>query len=227
MAADLPSRSPPPAFVPPPPFTWTGVYIGGEVGYQFGTTTLSATTNPGEAFIANLPGYNTNGIVGGAHLGVNVQFSQFVAGVEADIEGAGVQGSNSALGLTYSSRVDVESTYRARLGYAWDRVLLYGTGGLAIADFTNHYTSALGFDSDPHARFGWTIGGGVEYAITNNWSVRAEYRFTSFGGTNDILANSAAGLINAHLQENDNSVRAGFSYKFGEPPPPPPVVAKY
>jgi outer membrane immunogenic protein len=231
MAADLPSRAPAPVFVPPPAFTWTGVYMGGEVGYQFGTLNSSLLTNPGRAFLAGIPAFNTNGVVGGAHLGINAQMSQFVIGFEGDIEGASVKGSTSAATpfgtAAFSAREDVESTLRARAGYAWDRVLIYGTGGLAIADFINHYSTVLGLDSDPHTRFGWTGGGGVEFAVDNNWSVRGEYRFTTFGSTNDVLAVSSAGVAQVRWHETDNSVRIGFSYKFGAPPPPPPVVAKY
>jgi len=227
LAADLPS--PPPVYVPPPAFTWAGVYAGGEVGYQFGTLNTNLLTNPGGAFVAGISGFSTNGVVGGVHLGVNAQLSQFVIGFEGDIEGAGVTGSTTFGPLSVSVREDVESTLRARAGYAWDRVLIYATGGLAIADFISHYsTVAGGLDSDPHTRFGWVGGGGVEYAIDNNWSVRAEYRFTTFGATNDILTNSSGGALQARWRENDNSVRAGFSYKFGAPPPPPsPAVAKY
>jgi outer membrane immunogenic protein len=231
MAADLPSRAPPPVYVPPPAFAWTGVYAGGEVGYQFGTLNSSFLTNPGGAFLAGIPAFNSNGVVGGAHLGINAQMSQFVVGVEADIEGAGVKGSSTAAtpfgAASFSVREDVESTLRARAGYAWDRVLVYGTGGLAIADFINHYQSPLGLDSDPHTRFGWTAGGGVEFAVDNNWSVRGEYRYTTFGSTNDVLAVSSAGAAQVKWRESDNSVRVGFSYKFGAAAPPPPVVAKY
>jgi outer membrane immunogenic protein len=231
VAADLPSRSPPPVYVPPPAFTWTGFYIGGQVGYQFGTEHTSLFANvPGLPFAAGVPGYNMNGVVGGAHMGLQAQFSQFVLGVEGDIEGASVRGSTVFAGVTGSSREDVESTYRLRAGYAFDRVLLYATGGLAIADFNNSYNNGLpgGLDSFNHTRFGWTGGGGIEYAITNNWSIRAEYRYTEFGATNDTLLNSTGGAVQARVRETDNSVRGGFSYKFGAPPPPPPpLVAKY
>jgi outer membrane immunogenic protein len=237
LAADLPSRAPPPVYVPPPAFTWTGFYVGGEVGYQFGHVSTSLFTNPGLAPLGGLPGYNTNGVVGGAHAGLRAQMGQFVVGVEADIEGAGVRGSNT-LGatpggggpLTYSTREDVESTYRLTAGYAIDRVLIYGTGGLAIADFNNSYSVpgvAGTTDSFFHTRFGWTGGAGVEYAFDNHWSARVEYRFTDFGSTNDFLVNSIPADA-AHIRETDNSVRVGFSYKiYDDAKPAPPVIAKY
>ncbi len=233
FAADLPSRSPPPVYLPPPPvFTWTGFYLGGEVGYQFGRESTTIVTSPGLASLGALPSYNNSGVVGGAHIGINVQASQFVYGFEADIEGGGIKGSApvtaafAAPVTGVSMREDIESTYRARAGIAFDRALFYGTGGLAIVDFNNTFTSALGTDSDNHYRIGWTFGGGLEYAVTNNWSLRGEYRYTFFRSSADYLANSSPGTLAANSKETDNSVRIGFSYKFG-PPEPAPVVAKY
>lgn len=236
LAADLPSRAPPPVYIPPPAFSWSGFYVGGQVGYQFGQVSESLFTNPGLAPLGGLPSINPNGVVGGAHAGLRAQISQFVVGVEADIEGAGVKSSNT-LGatpgggpLTYSTREDVESTYRLTAGYAFDRVLFYGTGGLAIANFNNSYSvpGVVGaIDSFNHTRFGWTGGGGVEYAFDNHWSARVEYRFTSFGSTNDFLVNSIPADA-VHVRETDSSVRVGFSYKiYDDPRPAPPVIAKY
>ncbi len=168
LAADLPTTKGPPVYAPPPPiFTWTGIYIGGQVGYEFGRA-YPATTG------FNFPAYSPDGVVGGGHVGYNYQFGQFVAGVEGDVNGSSYRGNNG-IG---ASKDPIDGSVRGRLGYAWDRALIYATGGVAFGDF-NH-SNVFG-DSNWAGQVGWTAGGGVEYAIDNNWSVRAEYRYTDFG----------------------------------------------
>ncbi len=252
LAADLPSRKAPPVFVPPPIFTWTGVYIGGQIGYQWGTTT-PAEFGPGGIFASGLSSYDPSGVVGGAHVGFNYQVSQFVFGLEGDVDGTSYSASSSFLGAApaaftnYNSRINAEGSIRGRVGIAWDRALFYATGGVAFADIRTSYASpgtpgvpapvgavALpaipatppGVDSFSNSRIGWTVGGGIEYAITNNWSVRAEYRYTDFGHLTDSLVATYPGfVVRTHI--TDNAVRAGFSYKFDWYTPPAPVVAKY
>ncbi|MGC1557609.1 MAG: outer membrane beta-barrel protein, partial [Methylovirgula sp.] len=88
------------------------------------------------------------------------------------------------------------------------------------------FTGPGGFDSIWRERTGWTAGAGVEYAIDNNWSIRAEYRYTDFGRVNDFLLASAAGDT-ASRRETDNRVQVGFSYKFDMFAPPAPMISKY
>jgi outer membrane immunogenic protein len=236
LAADLPNEKGPPAFAPPPPpaFSWTGVYIGGQVGYQWGTSSPFGVTVPGDVFAATEPGYNDQGIVGGAHIGYNWQVTQFVFGLEGDVEGTSYRGSGVGTipaGTGYdTSRANIEASIRARVGWAWDRVLIYATGGGAYASI-NNTVGAFGAPptfSSTADRFGWTAGGGIEYAITNNWSARVEYRYTDYGSYDFDVA-FAGGVPTAALREHerDNRVEAGFSYKFDLFEPPAPVVAKY
>ncbi len=233
-AADLPNYKGPPVYAPPPPpaFSWTGFYIGGQVGYQWGNSNPYLVTEPGDVFALGEPGYTDSGVVGGGHAGYNLQlgqfgFSQFVVGVEGDVEGTSYSGRGvDTTGLfSTTTRNDIEASIRGRVGWAWDRVLFYGTGGGAWASINN----TLGFVGLPATfsqttgRFGWTAGGGVEYAITNNWSVRVEYRYTDYGRYDFGVGFPVA------LRENetDNRVEAGFSYKFDWWAPPTPVIAKY
>ena len=200
-AADLPSTKSPPAYMPPPPmFTWTGLYIGGQVGYMWANSSTL--------------GYSASGVVGGAHLGYNYQMGQFVAGLEGDVNGTSYSGSFGPFGLNES----IDGSIRGRLGLAWDRTLLYATGGAAFAGLNNTYPAG----TISHTRVGWTIGGGVEYAIDNNWSVRAEYRYTDYGTYVDVLPKA---IVATH--DTDNRVQVGFSYKFDMFAPPGPVVARY
>ena len=128
LAADL-SVPPPPrapvAFVPPPPvFTWSGIYIGGNGGYSFGTTTPSIGELSG-------PGFSTNGTVAGGTIGGNYQAGVFVFGVEGDFDWDNIKGNPSAcVGCQVSSTW--LATARGRVGVAWDRLLFYGTVGAAF-----------------------------------------------------------------------------------------------
>jgi outer membrane immunogenic protein len=207
LAADLPYRQGPPPVEAPivPLFTWTGIYLGGQIGYGWGTDTL--TVFPA-GFGTN---FTPNGIVGGAHAGYNYQINQFVAGIEGDIEGTGISRTFSPGGVVYNTKIPVQGSIRGRLGVAFDRVLLYATGGAEFAGFDTSYS---GIATASHSRVGWTIGGGIEYAVTSNWSVRAEYRYTDFGHFTDItpIVFGIGSSVTHH--ETENAVRAGFSYKF-------------
>lgn len=223
FAADLPYRAPPPVYAPVAPiFTWTGFYLGGQIGYAWGTDSFTVY-GPASAFYGQR--YTPNGVVGGAHVGFDQQFNQFVLGLEGDVEGSGFNKNYGSGFLTLGTHVPVQGSIRARLGFALDRVLLYATGGAAFAGFTNTYSSFLGYDSVSNPRAGWTVGGGIELAVTDNWSVRAEYRYSDFGTFNNNTFSSAPTSFVQH-HETENAVEAGFSYKF-DAFGPAPVAAKY
>jgi outer membrane immunogenic protein len=230
-AADLPSRYPPPV-APAPIFTWTGFYAGGQVGYQWttsssGRTYFTATGAPTPGY-AN---YNSAGVIGGGHVGYNYQINQFVLGIEGDVEGSTFYGSGPYASAAYRflTTIDVQGSVRGRLGYAWDRLLIYGTGGVAFASVKDSYTnyaSTGGTDIITSGRTGWTVGGGFEYFFRPNWSIRGEYRYTDLGHANDILANSSGGTIGDRRHETYNTARFGVTYHFSMFAPAP-VVAKY
>jgi outer membrane immunogenic protein len=227
LAADLPNTKGPPMFAPPPPpvFSWTGLYVGGQVGYQWGRSDPNLVLVPGNIPVGVSTAYNDQGIVGGGHIGYNYQISQFVIGIEGDGEGSSYRGSISGLGLYTNTNNEIEGSVRGRAGIAWDRVLFYGTGGVAFASIRNQ-AGVVGFPplvSATTGRVGWTAGAGVEYAVDPNWSVRVEYRYTDYGYYDFGTAPGVA--LREH--ETDNRVEAGFSYKFDMMAPPAPVVAKY
>jgi outer membrane immunogenic protein len=251
IAADLPSEKGPPVYAPPPPpvFSWTGVYIGAQVGYGWGQFSSSSFL-PDGTFIETNPNANAQGVIGGGHVGYNYELGSLggflpglggtgggiVVGIEGDVNGADVTGSGFDTSGFYfgRERTQIDGSIRGRLGLAFDRVLVYGTGGVAFASVQHNITDFTGFEeSHTTGRTGWTAGGGIEYAIDNNWSVRVEYRYTDYGSYGvfyDSLAFPGAGIVpfNFHVRDTDNRVQAGFSYKFDEAPPPaPPVVAKY
>jgi outer membrane immunogenic protein len=214
FAADLPYRAPPPVYLPPPPiFTWTGIYIGGQIGYAWGNGSnnfngFDPFFNGGQGvFLNSSAGGTPNGVIGGGHVGYNYQINQWVLGLEGTVDGTSL--SNTAIAvfpdgatLRANSNADIQGSIRGRVGIAWDRALIYATGGVAF--------------------------GGIDYAVTNNWSIFAEYRFTNFGSiTENNFGQLPVGFtFNGSRQLNQNQVQVGFSYKF-DLYTPPPIVAKY
>jgi outer membrane immunogenic protein len=210
VAADLPYAQGPSAYTPVPIFTWTGLYLGGHIGYAWDNNNL---TGWGPYYAFSGVNYAPSGVIGGAHVGYNFQFNQIVFGLEGDVDGTGVNKSYGWGAVTYASQTPVEGSIRGRLGFALDRALFYVTGGAAFAGVTNTYQSWFGYNSIGRSLAGWTIGGGLEYALFNNWSVRAEYRYADFGSMTDYpFAAVPGGAVTHHVTEN--VVRAGFSYKF-------------
>ncbi len=222
---------------PAPIFTWTGIYVGGQIGYAWGTSNTHLGDNFGDYVSFST---NNSGVIGGAHVGYNLQLSQFVVGLEGDVDGSSLSKSISNTALidgvlvptTISGNTQCQGSIRGRVGYALDRVLLYATGGVAFAGINGSISTPFGYDSASTTRVGWTVGGGLEYAITNNWSVRAEYRYAQFGHSTVYANNSfvlpgltAVGAF-GNRTINENRVQVGFSYKF-DTAVPAPVVAKY
>jgi outer membrane immunogenic protein len=153
--------------------TWSGVYVGANAGYAWGKT-------KGE-FNSTAPGnFNMDGGLAGAQIGVNYQINSLVLGVEADYQWSDIQGSNTAVPfgilLTNTARIQHFGTVRGRVGWAWDRVLIYGTGGWAFGARTEVTTAALGISlAGQETLSGWTAGGGLEYALSPSWSAKVEY----------------------------------------------------
>lgn len=227
LAADLPSEKGAPVYAPAPPIlSWTGVYVGGQVGIQWGQTNWDRFDPTNTVSIASELPYANKGVVGGGHIGYNYQVSQFVFGLEGDIEGTNFNGNGTSNGNTWANttRADLEASIRARAGIAWNQILFFLTGGGTYANFHNTVQNPPGtfFAGDSFGRIGWTGGGGVEYAIDPNWSVLIQDRFSEYGH-HDL--DTGAEFIHEALY--DNRIEAGFSYRFGDVPPPAPVVAKY
>src|SRR5439155_19752311 len=182
-AADLPEA--------PAVYDWTGFYLGGNIGYGFGgDDKVGLDSNLGTAAdINDIDKLQLSGIFGGGQIGYDWQAGSFVIGSVADIEASGVKDSFSdnfsfkGADLTVDAKdnIDVWGTVRGKLGWAFDRILIYGTGGLAWADI-NYKTKGLNHDtgftfsgSDNGVRAGWTAGGGLAWAIDDQWSIGAEY----------------------------------------------------
>ena len=217
LAADLPSRKEAPVFTAPVSvYNWTGFYVGVDAGVNLSTasTTLGAT------------GYSLNaarGVVGG-FAGYNYQFAnKFVVGVEGEVNGtfSGAKAIKVATTDTWSDKQGLDSVVRARLGYAIDRALIYVAGGVAFEDLSSKFATS-GTTIKANA-VGWTIGAGVDYAFSNNWFGRVEYRYTDYGTKNYVGA-AIDTFTTVPVRSYESSILVGIAYKFGAPEA---VVAKY
>ncbi len=241
FAADLPTMKGPPPFVPPPAFSWTGFYIGGNIGYGWGDDRDSQFLEPSALAFGADPfrvSDQPSGVIGGGQVGYNWQTGSFVFGVEADIDAADINGRHTLNGLpditgtivpawfsTAREDVEVFGTARGRIGYAaFDRTLIYATGGLAYGEvkYSNYtqFSPASVFEYSGSAepwQVGWTVGGGIEYAITNNWTIKGEYLYYDLGSEKYLAQPLAANppfAIGQKFETTGDIVRAGFNYKF-------------
>jgi outer membrane immunogenic protein len=228
LAADLPPAAPPPppprapaAYIPvaSPVYNWGGVYIGINGGYGFGQSNWQPAggTATGNFDI-------DGGIVGGT-LGFNYQMGQFVFGVETDIDWADINGTTSnattcGTGVTcgFQTSDDYLGTIRGRVGYAFDRVLVYGTAGGAYGDIKATLTNAaIPFSgTTTSTEFGWTAGAGIEYAITDNITARVEYLFVDLanGSFSCAACGTGGGPASAPVSFDASLVRGGINFKF-------------
>ncbi|KAF0231443.1 MAG: outer membrane protein [Beijerinckiaceae bacterium] len=193
FAADLPRKSAPvaPAYARAPIFTWTGFYVGVNAGYGFG-----GMTGPGSGIFKD-----PSGFIGGGQVGYNYQINQVVVGLETDLQYSGISGKSAAVGSKGS--IPYFGTVRARAGVAMDRFLPYITAGYAYGGTDLTVPGA----STKTMHHGYVIGGGVEYAFTNNITAKVEGLYMDLGEKSVLGATRKIGF-------EGGVVRAGVNYKF-------------
>ncbi len=212
-------------------------------GYFCAPNTVSQINGPAVAGSSSGT-INSSGFTGGAQAGYNWQSGHMVIGGEVDFSALDLHGSRSAsadypfpsgvAGNTYTvgSSIDTDwlFTARGRLGWAWSTTLLYATGGLATTDLRVNSTfrdnvsivgpGASGDASASDVRVGWTVGGGAEWALDRNWSLKGEYLYVDFGSVSlaNVITNpDAPGRSDTLLLRSDLAVqiaRVGLNYRF-------------
>lgn len=192
LAADLPYKAPAPAYYAPQ-FSWTGFYAGINGGYGWS-----------DSFADKAKG----GIYGG-QLGYNWQIGSFVLGLEGDFQGTTIKASETVGAVTVEGKIPAFATVRGRLGYAFDRFMVYGTGGWAYTNTKLSLTSGGASISDSTWSSGYAVGGGLEWAVWDRWSVKGEYLYVDSGDTTLTLAG-----VTATGDYKFNVVRAGLNYRF-------------
>jgi outer membrane immunogenic protein len=227
-AADMPTKAPIQRAPLATFYNWSGCYIGVNAGGGWARTKFTNTANttafghldPGESFT-----YTYDGFVGGGHAGCNYQVNQWVFGIEGSFDGSSIKGDATDLAIlnddVFTTKVDSLATVTGRIGYAWNNVLLYAKGGYAggnvhfsVSDTCCVGGSPMGAGSGTHWQSGWTIGGGLEYGLTPNWIVGAEYNYIDLG-TENYEVGGGAGSYAFDVKTRISVVLARLSYKFG------------
>lgn len=205
FAADLSMQGGAPYYAPPPIFTWTGGYVGANASFGFGQY-----TSGGQSYFGN-----ADGGLFGLTAGYNYQSGPLVVGVEGDIDFGSVSGTGYPVpGTSATGSVNGEGSIRARFGYAFDHTLVYITGGYTGANLKGSLADLSAapnfYDSQSTYLNGFVVGTGIEYALTRNISVKAEYLFSDYGAgglfgyTRDSIG---SGLLLS-------TIRAGVNYHF-------------
>ena len=209
LAADLPARTytKAPAYAPPVQiYNWTGFYLGGHVGGAFGDSN-------------SLVG-DSGRFMGGVQGGADYQFNtNWVLGIEAQYSWAGSNNNGAVfpLGTVVNSTSDSLGSVTGRLGYTWGPAMLYGKGGYAWRDNGGLTVSSNvvnpAFTVSGHDTNGYTVGGGLEYLFSTNWSGKIEYQYYNFGNT--TFTSGPADITGRSFNSDLHTVKAGLNYRFG------------
>jgi outer membrane immunogenic protein len=225
-AADLPPAMPraPVAYMPVavPVFSWTGFYIGGNLGGGWSRGNVVDS-----AFGVNFNNGNSTSFLGGGQVGGNYQIGAFVIGAEADFDWF-ANNNNSGNGTTVpagifraSANDRWETTLAARFGYAWDHALFYGKAGggwVGAGNFavTNVGTGASVAFSNSNTNTGWLVGAGVEYAFTQNWTAKLEYDYLALNNASFTVTLPGTPIVDTFTNggRNVQTLTVGVNYLF-------------
>jgi outer membrane immunogenic protein len=210
-----------------PVYNWSGVYIGGNIGYGWGRSSDSASLSPGgpPVFTDSLRSA-MNGVMGGGQIGYNSQMQNWLWGLEADFQGTGQSSTHSftcptgactaglipflpaifpgpAIAVTSRQQLDFFGTIRGRLGVVVvPTMLLYATGGLAYGQVDTNSTLA-GATRAQSYNPGYVVGGGIEAAIGGDWTAKLEYLYLDLGTVSGSFSSTVAAVGGASaLTEN-------------------------
>jgi outer membrane immunogenic protein len=225
MAADM---TPAPVYTKAPMmaplYDWTAFYIGGHAGFRWAHTD-STTTNTPTGFVFAPGSGDTSAFFGGGQIGFDYMMpSRIVFGVVADVSSgsSNTTTTSNAAGTvveTVQGKSDVSGTVRGRLGYAFDTLLLYATGGWAWSTGSDTRTQVLGtvnlavpgtVETVSTSHSGGTVGGGLDYAFARNWDVFAEYRYTSFQA---VTVAYPLAMRSTNSTTNVSTIEVGLNYR--------------
>jgi outer membrane immunogenic protein len=208
----VPPSTPAPSSYIPVKFLWSGFYLGTALGDAWGTSTFSDPF----ARASGMP--SLNGILVGGLGGFNFQFDPWVIGIEGDFTGTWADGSvNDAARHNLQTKVFWTASLTGRVGYAFDRLLVYGKGGGGVAYDRDYVTVGANQAIGSTGRVGWTAGGGLEYAVTGHWIARIEYDYFQFASQSFLFTNEG---LKPTLNGNGtvgftlNEAKVALAYRF-------------
>ena len=240
-SADLPARAPP----PPPPlvmpmFSWTGFYVGANIGGAWANNTWNDAL-----FLTNFNNAGSGVFIGGGQIGGNYQIGSFVIGGEWDFDWASNHNNSTGVVIPGVGNIVVSNNNRwittvaARFGWAIDHLLLYGKAGggwvgnnsLTVTNLTTGVSLTCGnfnsFTNCSNSSGGWLVGAGFEYAFTNNWTVKLEYDYLGLGNRTAVIPAASPFLAGDTFTANNRNVqmvKVGVNYLFNWGAP---VTARY
>jgi outer membrane immunogenic protein len=195
-------------------YDWSGFYVGLQAGYGWGDSQVDEI-DVEEGSVNQTQDYDHDGFVGGVHAGYNFDMQGLLFGLEGDIEYADIQGDQDFDGSEDATDKTIEwlGSLRLRAGVTMDRALFYATGGVAAGDVDMEASEPDLSISGSETAWGWTIGAGLEYALSDAISARVEYRYTDLENTEHT--GEIFGDTFTYEHENDfHAVRAGLSWHF-------------
>jgi outer membrane immunogenic protein len=208
-------RAPPPVYV----YSWTGCYVGGNVGGVWIKKDETLTTPFGTATAGTAFGsHNADSFIGGVQAGCNYQVGGWVFGVQGDYDWTDASGSHVNPRFptwTDSSNTKSLASVTGRVGYAWDRLLGYVKGGGAWEKDDYTITAPFGIATASETRSGWTIGVGLEYAFTNWLTGFVEYNYYDFGTRSIGFITPTGTPFSIDIKETKNLLKVGLNWKFG------------
>ncbi len=222
LAADMRVKAP--VSAPIAPFSWTGCYVGIEGGGNWGRSQhINAVSIPDiSAGVPIADHFDLSGGMFGGTVGCNYQVNNWVFGIEDDLSWTNKKGSGfdippfNTLTTSETSEKWID-TLRGRIGIAWDRLLVYGTGGVAFARTDVNICAPEVCVSDSQTRSGWVAGAGLEYALWQNVSLKAEYLHADFGNhwyINPAAVVSGELFVTRDVPLTDDMFRVGLNWRF-------------
>jgi outer membrane immunogenic protein len=217
LAADLsrPAPGPAPVYTKAPmmmPFTWTGCYVGGNAGGLFAKKDWTVT---GTGFAQS--SVNVNSWLAGAQVGCNYQMGAVVLGLQGDYDwsNGSASGADAFFAGAATDQTSIKSlaSVTGRVGYAWDRFMLYGKGGGAWVKDNYVETNVGGANSASETRTGWTAGVGGEYGFTDWLSGFVEYDYYGFGTKSNTFTGTFA-AFSTDIKQSVSVAKAGFNIRF-------------
>jgi outer membrane immunogenic protein len=228
LAADLPPSAPvaraPAAYVPAvvPVYNWTGFYIGlnGGWGWASGTITDTIVSGPFSGATGTASGSINGGLFGG-QIGANYQADWAVLGIEGDWDWSGQKrtdniGCGVACTVNETIKIGYVATIRGRVGVAIDRVLVFGTGGVAFTKTSDNVTVNGGptvFNAST-TNTGWTAGVGAEFAFAQNWTAKVEYLYVGTKVNQSGVIPVVGGTLTESGNIHDSLIRVGVNFKY-------------